>query len=399
MIDLREGAPPVEYELTAEQVAALAAAKVVRMGPGPRAGLWKVRDNGYVGAAVIGGVEVRITPKTPIDRVLFLLGYARRPRGWRQEEVDAGEHPELLPALAHAYALAADRALRQGMLQGYREVEEALPVVRGRIREADQIRRRYGLPLPVEVRYDDYTVDIAENRLLLAASARLLRLQGLSVATRKTLRHVIARLAGVTPPVPGRPFPVWRPSRINARYQTALGLAELVLRGASYELDDGTAVRVNGLLVEMWRVFEDFVTVALAEAFRPSGGRTDLQDRRHHLDHGRRVLLRPDLVRYVIDSAGKEVPAAVVDSKYKISTGPDGHGADLYQMLAYCTALGLDRGHLVYAEGNAEPYRHVVHGVGIEITQHAIDLTLPPMRLLAAVERVAGSILRNDDGR
>ncbi|WP_440081587.1 McrC family protein [Streptosporangium sp. LJ11] len=399
MIDLREGAPPVEYELTTEQVAALAAAKVVRMGPGPRSGLWKVRDNGYVGAAVIGGVKVRITPKTPIDRVLFLLGYARRPRGWRQEEVDAGEHPELLPALAHAYALAADRALRQGVLQGYREVEEALPVVRGRIREADQIRRRYGLPLPVEVRYDDYTVDIAENRLLLAASARLLRLQGLSVATRKTLRHVIARLAGVTPPVPGRPFPVWRPSRINARYQTALGLAELVLRGASYELDDGTAVRVNGLLVEMWRVFEDFVTVALAEAFHPSGGRTDLQDRRHHLDHGRRVLLRPDLVRYVIDSAGKEVPAAVVDSKYKISTGPDGHGADLYQMLAYCTALGLDRGHLVYAEGNAEPYQHVVHGVGIEITQHAIDLTLPPMRLLAAVERVAGSILRNDDGR
>ncbi|WP_329084791.1 McrC family protein [Streptosporangium sp. NBC_01469] len=399
MIDLKEGAPPVEYELTTEQVAALAAAKVVRMGPGPRPGLWKVRDNGYVGAAVIGGVEVRITPKTPIDRVLFLLGYASRPRGWRQEEVNAGEHPDLLPALAHAYALAVDRALRQGVLQGYREVEEALPVVRGRIREADQIRRRYGLPLPVEVRYDDYTVDIAENRLLLAASARLLRLPGIAVSTRKTLRHTIARLAGVTPPVPGQPSPVWRPSRINARYQTALGLAELVLRGASYELDDGTAVRVNGLLVEMWRVFEDFVTVALAEAFRPSGGRTESQDRRHHLDHGRRVLLKPDLVRYVIDSAGKEVPAAVVDSKYKISTGPDGHGADLYQMLAYCTALGLDRGHLVYAEGSAEPYRHVVHGAGIEITQHAIDLTLPPVRLLATVERVAGSILRNDVGR
>ncbi len=58
------------------------------------------------------------------------------------------------------------------MLRGYREVEEALPVVRGRIREAGQIRRRYGFPLPVEVRYDDYTVDIAENRPLLAASAR-----------------------------------------------------------------------------------------------------------------------------------------------------------------------------------------------------------------------------------
>ncbi|MGV9533953.1 McrC family protein [Streptosporangium sandarakinum] len=394
MINLVEGDSPVECELTAEQVAVLTAAKAVRVSPGPRAGLWKVRDNGYVGAAVIGGVEVRITPKVPVDRVFFLLGYARRLGGWRQEEVDAGEHPDLLPALAHAYARAADRALRQGVLQGYREAEEALPVVRGRIREADQLRRRYGLPLPVEVRYDDYTVDIAENRLLLAASARLLRLPGLAVPTRRMLRHVIARLAGVTPPVPGRPAPDWRPSRLNTRYHTALGLAELVLRGASCELVDGTVVRVDGLLVEMWRVFEDFVTVALAEALRPYGGRSDLQDRRHHLDHGRRVRLRPDLVRYAPGLGGREIPAGVVDAKYKISTGPDGHNADLYQMLAYCTVLGLDRGHLVYAEGEAEPYRHVVRGAGIEIVQHALDLTLPPAGLLSAVERLAESIAR-----
>ncbi|MFI7046920.1 5-methylcytosine restriction system specificity protein McrC [Streptosporangium sandarakinum] len=90
---------------------------------------------------------------------------------------------------------------------------------------------------------------------------------------------------------------------------------------------------------------------------------------------------------------GPGVPAAV-DAKYKISTGPDRHNADLYQMLAYCTVLGLDRGHLVYAEGEAEPYRHVVRGAGIEITQHALDLTLPPAGLPSAVERLAESIAR-----
>ncbi|WP_449060423.1 McrC family protein [Planomonospora algeriensis] len=399
MIVLVEGGPPVEYELLPEQAAALAAARAVRVVPGARAGLWKVRDNGYVGAAVIGGVEVRITPKTPIDRVFFLLGYARSPRGWRQEEADAGEHSDLLPALAHAYARAADRALRQGVLQGYLEVEESLPVVRGRIREADQIRRRYGLPLPVEVRYDEFTVDIAENRLLLAAATRLLRLPGLAGETRKTLRHVMARLAGVSALTRGRPLPEWRATRLNARYHTALGLAELVLHGASYELDDGTAVRVDGLLVEMWRVFEDFVTVALAEAFRPYGGRSELQDRHHHLDHGRRVPLRPDLVRYATGQDGAERPVAVVDSKYKISAGPDGRNGDLYQMLAYCTVLGLGHGHLVYAKGDAEPYRHVVRGAEIRIVQYALDLTLPPAELLEAVGELAGSIVRYGDDR
>ncbi len=399
MIPLVEGAPPREFELSVEEAAALVRAKAVRIAPGSRAGLWRIRDNGYVGAATIGGVEVRIRPKTPMDRLFFLLGYARSLKGWRQEVVDAGEHPDLLPALAHAYARAADRALRQGVLQGYLEVEESLQVVRGRIREADQIRRRYGLPLPVEVRYDEFTVDIAENRLLLAATTRLLRLPGLATPTRKMLRHVLARLAGVSILTPGRPLPEWRATRLNTRYHTALGLAELVLRGASYELDDGTSVRVDGVLIEMWRIFEDFVCVALSEAFRSYGGRTDLQDRRHHLDEGRRVPLRPDLVRYVIASDGVERPATVVDSKYKIITGPDGGNGDLYQMLAYCTVLGLRRGHLVYAKGETEPYRHVVHRAGIEIVQHAIDLTLQPAELLDTVERLAGSIIRYGDDR
>ncbi|SNT48719.1 5-methylcytosine-specific restriction enzyme subunit McrC [Streptosporangium subroseum] len=395
MISLVEGGPPREFELTAEQAAALVAAGAVRISPGPRAGLWRIRDNGYVGAATIGGVEVRIRPKMPIDRLLFLLGYSRSVRGWRQEEVDAGEHQDLLPALAHAFARAAHQALGQGVLQGYLEIEESSQVVRGRMREADQVRRRYGLPLPVEVRYDEFTVDIAENQLLLAAASRLLRLPGLAVSTRRMLRHVLARLAGVSALVRGMPLPVWHASRLNGRYHTMLRLAELVLRGRSYELDDGTAIRVDGLLIEMWRIFEGFVTVALSEAFQPYGGRTALQDWRHHLDHGKRVPLRPDLVWYAIDPDGVERPAAVVDAKYKISTGPDGHNGDLYQMLAYCTVLGLRRGHLVYAKGDAEPYLHVVRRAGIEIMQHALDLTLPPTELLAAVEELAGSIIRH----
>jgi 5-methylcytosine-specific restriction enzyme subunit McrC len=397
VIDIVEGAPPQEFSLSPEQASALAASKMIQMTPGPRGGLWRVRDNGYIGAAVIGGLPIRITPKTPVDRLLFLLGYAQHPLHWRQEEVDAGEHRDMLPALAHAYARAADRALRQGVLQGYLELEEPLPVVRGRIREADQVRRRYGLPLPIEVRYDEFTVDIAENRLLLAAAIRLLRLPGLAVSTRKMLRRMITRLSGVSALVPGRPLPGWRPSRLNSRYHTALGLAELVLRGASYELDDGTTVRVDGLLLEMWRVFEDFVTVALAEAFRTYGGRSVLQDTEHHLDHDQRVRLRPDLVHYRIGVDGAERPSAVVDSKYKIAKGSDGHSGDLYQMLAYCTVLGLDRGHLVYAKGDTEPHRHVIHGAGIEIMQHALDLTLPPAALLETVRELAGSILRGGD--
>ena len=45
----------------------------------------------------------------------------------------------------------------KGCCWGYREIDAPLSQVVGRIRESDQLRVRYGFPLPVEVRYDDFT--------------------------------------------------------------------------------------------------------------------------------------------------------------------------------------------------------------------------------------------------
>ncbi|MGH3905692.1 MAG: restriction endonuclease, partial [Pseudonocardiaceae bacterium] len=65
------------------------------------------------------------------------------------------------------------------------------------------------------------------------------------------------------------------------------------------------------------------------------------------------------------------------------------------QVLAYCTALRLPRGHLVYARGNADPVRHVVQHAGIEIVCHALDLALPPGKLLAQVADIADELVAN----
>lgn len=53
--------------------------------------------------------------------------------------------------------------------------------MRGRIREADQLRRRFGRALPAEIRYDDFTTDIAENRILPTAVDRMLALPSISL--------------------------------------------------------------------------------------------------------------------------------------------------------------------------------------------------------------------------
>jgi 5-methylcytosine-specific restriction enzyme subunit McrC len=62
---------------------------------------------------------------------------------------------------------------------------------------------------------------------------------------------------------------------LNVCYQPALRLAELVLRATSIELGGG-GVAVNGLLLDMPWIFEEFVTAALREALESvtAGGST-----------------------------------------------------------------------------------------------------------------------------
>src|SRR5262249_3879971 len=147
--------------------------------------------------------------------------------------------PELWPALAESVARQVDRALKPGVLQGYVSLDEALPVVRGRVRVADQIAQRPGLLLPLEVRYDEYAADIPENQLIRTAVRRLAAAPGLRPDLRSRLTHLDGRLDGVQVLPAGTPLPIWRLTRLNARYAAALRLSEIVLRNQSAEPGPG----------------------------------------------------------------------------------------------------------------------------------------------------------------
>ena len=274
----------------------LIASAVVDVRPGARGG-WEIRPGRWVGAARVGDTEIHIDPKIPISRLLFLLGYLTNPKAWHDQPVSFDTADDLAAAAAEALSRQVDVALRRGILQGYVAVEEALPTIRGRIREADQLRRRYGSALPVEIRYDDYTVDITENRILRTAVDRMLGVAGIGDTARHRLARARHRLAEVTPLTPGAPIPSWRASRLNARYVPALRLAELVLDATSWDMGTGT-VPVTGFLVNMPKVFEAFVCTALSEVIRAGGGVPRMQDGSRALDDDGTVELIPDLVWY-----------------------------------------------------------------------------------------------------
>ena len=350
-------------------------------------GRTRLTSTSYVGVVRAGEVELRITPKLPIHRLLWLIGYASDPKGWRDEQqVDLRETDDLVAAMAVSFVAASTRALAHGLLRGYRVMEEASVTLRGRLREADQVRRRLTVALPLEVRYDDYTVDIPENQLLLSAALRLRHLPDLPANTRGALHRLTALMGEVTPMVPGQQLPEVRFDQLNRHYRPAILLARLILSGRSLDQPPGETTAA-GFLFDLNTVFEQWLRVALREALLPYGGylRAPWPG---HLDVAKSIFLRPDMVW---ERGGR--PAGVVDAKYK-SLHSEGVASnpDLYQMLAYCTVLGLSAGHLVYAAGEQTPGRCVVINTRIAISTWAMHLDKPVTELMGEVNQLATTL-------
>ena len=258
--------------------------------------------------------------------------------------------------------------------------------MRGRIRFDEQIRRRFGAPLPVEVRYDEFTDDILANRLVKAAASRLGAMRLRSPAARRGLGWIAGMLENVAPvEFPPNRVPDVAFDRLNDHYRGAVVLSQLVLRHGAFEAGRG-AVRASGFLMDMNVVFQEFVTTALREALGVSP-RVFLEKSIPSLDEEGKVHLRPDLTWWQGGTC-----LFVGDAKYKRISDRPVPNADLYQLLAYATALGLPGGMLIYAQGEAEPIVHEVRHSGKRLEVAALDVSGTLEQVLSRVKYLARTI-------
>jgi 5-methylcytosine-specific restriction enzyme subunit McrC len=371
-------------ELTHAEAAAIEASGLVEVVAEPTPGRWRLVGNSRVGVASGSTWELRVRPRLEVSQLLFLLGYATDPNGWRDERAFFEPVSDLFEAIAHGFAWQALRLAEQGLIRGYRQVDERLPTVRGRIRFADQIARS-ALPLPVELSFDEYTPDIRENRILKIATLALLGMPRVGPLARRRLLKLRAVLDPVALESRSREATLPPFTRLNERYRPALRLAQLILRASSLGGARGPFA-ASAFVFDMNRVFEEFLTASLREALRPWGGEVRAQQT-SSLDIGGRVAIRPDVVWQV---GGR--PRAVVDAKHKaLGSGP--RTEDAYQVLAYCTALGLSRGYLVYAQADgAEAVDLVVRNVDCEVRVRTLDLAREPEALLDLVRELAAEL-------
>lgn len=399
-IELREYEPTEETLSVGERDALRAAVPSLTIEPATgQEAVYRLTPGSTVGALEIGDLSVSIRPKLDISRVLFLASYAMGAFKLQDEPFSFKDAETLVEAVAPAFVAAAQSAFGRGLLHGYRTEEEALHTVRGRIMVAEQVRRRFDIPLPVEVRYDDFTDDILPNRLVKAAAVVLGAMHIRDAYARDGLGWMDATLSNVSlvrfdpSGIPAVAF-----DRLNEHYREVVELSSLILRYRAFELDRGW-IRASGFLVDMNEVFQAFVTRALRESLGVSD-RALCSDQALPtpltLDEGRRVGLKPDLSWWE-----GSVCVFVGDAKYKRVRDERVPNADLYQMLAYVTAMDLPGGLLAYAQGEAEPVVHEVRNSGKRIEVAAVDLSSTIGDIRASISELALNVraLRDDARR
>ena len=383
----------VEYWSTTVRLSASVARRLNAVGRGAVAvaltdepGLYSLTAQNMVGTLVVDDLRILIRPKIRPENLFLLLEVGLPPKAWRQESFDYTTSADLLPSIIAFFARTLANTLARGLLRSYRPEEERLIALRGRIDVASQFRQA-GAQLPVACRYDEYTPDIFENRYVKAAANLAVRVPRVKTEDRRRLLRQIAALEDVSDTsVRAEDLDRLLFTRLNAHYEPALRLARLLLSNLTL-VDQRGDRSASSFLVDMNRLFEDFVTHRLRRELR---GRLELRSQFDtHLGVRSQVPIRPDLV---FRSRGKEV--YVADIKYKLTADARARTSDYYQLLAYTTALDLPEGVLMYclADGGRPERMVTVRHADKLLHTLAINLTGPPDSVNRAINEAASWI-------
>ena len=255
----------------------------------------------------------------------------------------ATQHTNLLEVLIRLFVDRLLVAVRRGLPHRYREREDDLAFLRGKLDIPRQLARHSVRPDGLACRFEELSVDTPLNRVLKAAVTRLALMSGSDTNLRR-LAELAARFEFV-----GRSLaPVREPVRLdrtNTAFHRLYRLARALLGGQWQSTTSGDSEGF-GLLFPMNDLFEEFVGRTMRAVLAPRS--VNLQDSGSYALEGDRererlFALRPDIVvdgDIVIDTKWKSLKA----EEPTLGVKQD----DVYQMLAYARAYQARRLVLLY---------------------------------------------------
>jgi len=279
--------------------------------------------------------------------------------------------------------------VKQGLKSVYNPVEANEQFFKGKLNIAQDIKYNYINKTRFFVRYDEWSINRPENRLL-KATLRLLQKHTQDNQNKLNISRLLAFFDEINSSIDYETdFSKCAHDRSMSHYEKSLSWCKVFLRGNSFTAFAGSEVAV-ALLFPMEKVFESYIAAKLRRHI--SHIKSDIlmwtQDTRYYLfDHpSKEFNLRPDIVLV------KEKKITVMDTKWKLlSENMRNYGishSDMYQMYVYGRKYSAEKVVLLY------PLSENIHGNeisfesddGVKVEVFFIDLLRPDINYSVALK-------------
>ena len=281
--------------------------------------------------------------KIPITNIYFLLCYA-----WRHVEErdvvrldEVGELERVHDLLGKVLAEGTFRLVRRGIDRGYREVQDDIAGIRGKIAVGETAKRALRARAHVACVFEEMSHDVLHNRILCSTLKSLMRLPDLNSGVRANVRSAFTKLAGVTVvELNRRVFKQVQLDRNRRYYRFLLSVCHLIHEQLLVDENSGETRFTDFSQDRMERLYEEFIT----EFYRREQDHYRVNRRGRSIrwnDEGTSKYQRKKLPRMeadvILESPNRRI---IMDAKYYREAfggrfGGKLHSANLYQLLAY----------------------------------------------------------------
>ncbi|MFB6200132.1 MAG: McrC family protein, partial [Candidatus Nanohaloarchaea archaeon] len=314
----------------------------IRLNPSDTQGSFKLRPEGHVGVVKLpSGKRIEIKPKIGTVKLLHIWNYVSADNNLSYEDLDTTsleEGTQFLDIIAEIYQKEVQKIIRRGLYRDYVEKEERSNFVKGKVLVEKQIQSPYRDKM--HVKYEDITENNKLNKLILHATDVLRR----RVNNRELSSKLNKQYKKIRKSVDEERITKGELNEINTDtlsnyYEKAVLIAKQVVRNTYYESISTGQAPAYSFLINMNRLFQDFVTKLMREIYPEKS----VNEKPRNLFKTGKIRIRPDLL--VSSSQGTEI---VGDVKYMDSVG----SSEFQQAIAY--GLSEDTDCFLVRQGKGE---------------------------------------------
>jgi|TARA_B100001964_G_scaffold97307_1_gene108893 5-methylcytosine-specific restriction enzyme subunit McrC len=302
----------------------------------------KVRAENTSYAGIIQLDKTRIHFSTKVKSNLFyMLSFLKDEKEFHFDSdiiIDIKEGQNFFDILGRLFLNELEEIFKKGFYKKYVRKEENLSFLKGKMLFSKQLINDIRKTPKFYCSYEDLTYDNLENQIVLKATALLIPLIRFNDKIKSELiryRYILNEeviLRNVLPEECNRV----QYNKLNECYEPIIQFSRAVLQYHFIRSAHKGASKGFNFIVNMNRVYEDFITEIVKELINEDPAFTDYiveaQKRFDSLVKEREVVTKPDVILRKKNSS--EYPL-LIDTKYKRQE----NNADYYQVIAYALAI------------------------------------------------------------